>query len=118
MKRTTVALFAVLASLAMAAPSYADNHRRGHGPSHMDNRYQGHHGYRERPYNKHRHYNQYRHNHREYAYRGHWRSWNSWEAYRMQHRDRFRHGHYYRQDGHLMFRFCDNGACFFFSIGR
>jgi hypothetical protein len=108
MKRTTIALFSILASLAMAAPTYAAN------------RYHGQHGYHERPYNKQRHYNQYRHNHREYGYRGHWRSWKSWEAYRLQHRDRFRDGHYYRQDGHLMFRFCDphGGSCFFFSIGR
>jgi hypothetical protein len=31
-----------------------------------------------------------------------------------------RHGHYYREHSHLMFRFCepDTGNCFFFSIGR
>jgi hypothetical protein len=150
MKRTTILLFSLLGSLVMAAPSYADDHYRGHQDSrehqdyraqqdhrgrqdyrrHQDNRrdrdyrrhqdYRGQHGYRPRPYYEHRHYDRYRHGDRDYAYRGHWRSWNSWETYRREHRERFRHGHYYRQDGHLMFRFCDpqGGSCFFFSIGR
>lgn len=156
MRRTTLALFAVLASLTMAAPTYADNQyrdsgpphadnqyrhpqvsqadhqrrgpgrsrannrRRDHGRSRADNRYQGYRGYRERPYNRQRHYDRYRHDNRNYGYRGHWRSWNDWEAYRMRYHARFRDGRYYRQNGHLMFRFCDpqSGSCAFFSIGR
>jgi len=126
MKRTIIGLLVLLPTLAMAAPPHADNRARGHQDTRgqQDYRrqhdYRGQHGYRPRPYNQRRHYDHYRHDDRRYNYRGHWRSWKSWEAYRRQHHDRFRHGHYYRQDGHLMFRFCDpqGGSCFFFSIGR
>jgi hypothetical protein len=57
---------------------------------------------------------------RRYAYEEHWRSWNEWDRYRKQPPDIRKHGTYYRESGHLMFRFCDQdmGNCIFFSIGR
>jgi hypothetical protein len=77
-------------------------------------------GYRERPYNRGRHYGHYKHKGHLYDYRGHWRSWDQWDRYRRKHPDVYEHGHYYREKAHLMFRFCEPGTgnCFFFSIGR
>jgi hypothetical protein len=76
-------------------------------------------GYRRHPHDR---YHGYPHVYRdhEYHYEGHWRSWDDWEKYRSRYRQRFDHGRYYRDDGHLFFRFCDpgSGSCFFFSIGR
>lgn len=76
-------------------------------------------GYRERPYNKGRHYGQYDYKGHLYGYRGHWRSWEQWDRYRREHPDVYEQGHYYREKAHLMFRFCEPGTgnCFFFSIG-
>jgi len=108
MKRTVIALLCFLASIAVAIPAVAD---RG---------YAGYRGYRERPYDQHRHYeHQYYHDH-EYAYHGHWRSWNDWDDYARHNPWMYKHGRYYRERGHLMFRGCDpvSGSCFFFSIGR
>jgi hypothetical protein len=77
-------------------------------------------GYRERPYNKSRHYANYNYKGHRYDYRGHWRSWEQWDGYAKAHPDISRHGIYYRENTHLMFRFCEPGTsnCFFFSIGR
>lgn len=77
-------------------------------------------GYKEHPYDRGRHYGHYKHNRREYEYRGHWRSWDDWDRYARKHPRIYEHGHYYRENAHLMFRFCDpgGGGCFFFSIGR
>lgn len=77
-------------------------------------------GYRERPYDKHRLYVNYDHKGYRYDYHGHWRSWNQWDKYLKKHPQIYKHGRYYRQSTHLMFRFCDpgTGSCFFFSIGR
>ena len=76
-------------------------------------------GYRERPYNKGRHYGHYEYKGHLYDYRGHWRSWEQWDRYRREHPDAYEHGYYYREKAHLMFRFCEPGTgnCFFFSIG-
>jgi hypothetical protein len=81
--------------------------------------YRGYRGYRERPHDRGRHYGHYKHRGHRYDYEGHWRSWDQWDRY-ARHHDLYRHGHYYREGGHLMFRFCEPGseACFFFSIGR
>ena len=75
-------------------------------------------GYRRQPYD--RYYDHpYWHRKHEYHYEGHWNSWNDWERYRRRQPDRFHHGRYYREGGHLFFRFCEPmGVCFFFSIGR
>jgi hypothetical protein len=55
-----------------------------------------------------------------YHYDGHWDSYQNWEKYRQRYPARFRQGGYYRESGHLFFRFCDpvGASCFFFSIGR
>ena len=60
------------------------------------------------------------HRGRHYDYRGHWRSWDAWDGYYRAHPHWRRHGHYYHDGGHLMFRYCDPDAdgCFFFSIGH
>jgi hypothetical protein len=78
------------------------------------------HGYRERPYEKHRHYAHYKHRGHQYAYQGHWNSWKQWDRYAKAHPNVHKHGTYYREDAHLMFRFRDpvSGGFFFFSIGR
>jgi hypothetical protein len=82
--------------------------------------YHNYHGYRELPYDKHRHYGYQDYKGRRYNYQGHWRSWDQWDTYARKHPDMYRHGRYYREGAHLMFRFCDpgTGSCFFFSIGR
>jgi|GEM_PF-867556 len=81
--------------------------------------YQKHSGYRERPYDRHRLYVNYDHKGHRYDYHGHWRSWAQWDRYARKYPHIYRHGHYYRENAHLMFRFCDPGTgnCFFFSIG-
>jgi hypothetical protein len=88
---------------------------------HYDYRQPGHHprGYRTQP--RGRHYgNPHMVKGHSYHYDGHWNSWRDWEKYRSLHAARFHRGGYYRESGHLYFRFCDpaGGACFFFSIGR
>lgn len=110
MKRLIVAMLCFFASLAIAVPVIAKDYHRD---------YSGHHGYRERPYGK-RHYQRYEYRGHGYDYRGHWRSWDDWDRYAKQHPPLYKHGQYYREGGHLMFRFCDpgTGGCFFFSIGR
>ena len=78
-------------------------------------------GYQGRPYDQHRHYDRHEHRGRHYDYRGHWRSWDAWDGYYRAHPHLHRHGHYYHDGGHLMFRYCDpdaDGGCFFFSIGH
>ena len=77
-------------------------------------------GYRQRPYDKGRHYGYYNYKGHRYDYRGHWRSWDQWDRYAKAHPDISRHGTYYRENAHLMFRFCEPGTgnCIFFSIGR
>lgn len=88
-------------------------------PAFSDRDYRGQHGYRMNPYNKHLHYDHYSNRGHDYRYHGHWRSWQAWHDYRSRHPEAYRNGRYFRQDGHLMFRFCDPGSgCFFFSIGR
>jgi hypothetical protein len=82
--------------------------------------YHKHHGYREHPYDKGRHYGHYDFKGHRYGYHGHWRSWEEWDRYARQHPHIYEHGTYYRESAHLMFRFCDpgTGSCFFFSIGK
>lgn len=77
-------------------------------------------GYREGPYDRGRHYGQYKHKRQQYEYQGHWRSWDDWDRYSKKHPHIYEQGHYYRDNAHLMFRFCEpgGGGCFFFSIGR
>jgi hypothetical protein len=95
----------------------SDNHDRNDYRGHPD--YHENRGYRERPYDRGRHYGHYKYKDNRYAYQGHWRSWEEWDRYRRKHTDVYKHGHYYREKAHLMFRFCDPaGNCFFFSIGR
>jgi hypothetical protein len=82
--------------------------------------YQNHRGYRERPYDNRRHYEHQDYKGHRYAYHGHWRSWDQWDMYAKKHPTIYKHGTYYRENAHLMFRFCEPGTgnCFFFSIGR
>jgi hypothetical protein len=82
--------------------------------------YHKHNGYRERPYDKGRHYGHFDHKGHRYNYHGHWRSWEQWDRYAKRHPNIYRYGKYYREGTHLMFRFCDPGTdnCIFFSIGR
>ena len=82
--------------------------------------YNKHNGYSARPYGKNRRYDHYAYKGHRYDYHGHWKSWKQWDKYAKNHPDLYKHGHYYRENSHLMFRFCDplTGACFFFSIGR
>ena len=93
---------------------------RGRGEYRGRPDYRGYKGYRERPYGKNRHYAPYAYKGHRYSYRGHWRSWDEWDRYQRQHPDIRKHGRYYRESGHLMFRFSDprTGNSFFFSIGR
>lgn len=109
-------------------PQYRHNDRdhqkrpdkHGHGDHGRRPDYHNHHGYKERPYGQRRHYDRHHHNGHRYEYHGHWRSWKQWERYRKKHPHFYKQGHYYREDAHLMFRFCEpaTGNCFFFSIGR
>ena len=80
--------------------------------------YHKHHGYREHPYD-HRIYVNYDYKGHRYDYNGHWRSWEQFDRYAKKHPAIYKHGRYYRQSSHLMFRFCepDTGSCFYFSIG-
>ena len=82
--------------------------------------YHMHRGYRERPYAKHRNYGHYDYKGHRYDYQGHWRSWEQWDRYARKNPHIYKHGRYYREGGHLMFRFCElgTGNYFFFSIGR
>jgi hypothetical protein len=82
--------------------------------------YHKHRGYRERPYDKRRHYRHYDYKGHQYGYQGHWRSWEQWDRYAKKHPHIYKRGRYYRENTHLMFRFCEpgTGSCFFFSIGR
>jgi len=82
--------------------------------------YHAHSGYRDRPYDKRRHYGHYDYKRHRYDYHGHWRSWDQWNKYARKHPHIYKHGRYYRENAHLMFRFCEPGTgnCFFFSIGR
>jgi hypothetical protein len=90
------------------------------GPALADRDFDDHPGYRGRPFNEHRHYEHYDHRGRDYAYRGHWRSWHDWDDYYHRHPWLREHGRYYHDDGYLMFRYCDRDGdgCFFFSIGN
>ena len=82
--------------------------------------YHEHRGYKIRPYDKRRHYGRYDHKGHRYDYQGHWRSWDQWDRYARKHPQIYKRGRYYRENAHLMFRFCEPGTgnCFFFSIGR
>jgi hypothetical protein len=108
MKKLAVSVLSLLAGMAIATPALAA----------WD--YSGHHGYRDRPYDMHRHYDRYHRHDHDYHYRGHWRSWKDWNAFYRDHPRWHGRGHYYRESGHLMFRICDPdiGGCMFFSIGR
>ena len=135
MKKMIIAAFVIFFSIATAIPAISkDGNRNSHGSrdykaqpknpprQNYKNRpdYYNQRGYKQRPYNKGRHYGHYDYRGHRYAYRGHWRSWQQWNDYKKKHPNLYRHGTYYRENAHLMFRFCDpgTGGCFFFSIGR
>jgi hypothetical protein len=97
-----------------------DYKKRSDNHGHNDyNDYREHRGYRERPYDRGRHYGHYKYKGYQYDYHGHWRSWEQWDRYRREYPHKFEHGHYYRENAHLMFRYCEPGTgnCFFFSVG-
>ena len=114
MKKLIVSIGCLSAVLVLAMPTYADN-RFGD-----DGRYRDYRGYKERPYDRGRHYQHYEHRKHQYSYRGHWRSWDEWDRYARRHPEMRRYGRYYYDGPHLMFRTCDPGynTCIFFSIGR
>lgn len=109
MKKLLVASLCFLFFSGVAAPSLAAQPDYGH-----------YRGYHRHPYETNRHYNRFDYRGHPYVYRGHWRSWNDWNAFRRHSPGIYRDGRYYRDHGHLMFRYCDphGGGCFFFSIGR
>jgi hypothetical protein len=125
MKRMIIVALSFFFLFATAIPVISkENNRntnnRGHSnyqKQHVDKR-QSHDN--NRNYNHHsRNYKYHNYNGRRYNYKGHYGSWNQWDSYRRQHPDVVRHGSYYREGGHLMFRFSDPiGNYFFFSIGR
>jgi hypothetical protein len=101
------------------------------GENHKHSHERDRHKYEKRPeYHKYRGYNEHPYDHRlyvnydykghRYDYHGHWRSWKQWDRYARKHPHIYKHGKYYRQNTHLMFRFCEPGTgnCFYFSIGR
>jgi hypothetical protein len=108
-KKMILVMVCFFGFLAIAFPAVADR----------DN-YSGHHGYKEHPYERSRHYEPYDHEGHRYDYHGHWRSWNDWDDYARHHPWMYNDGRYYHEGGHLMFRVCEPGTpnCFFFSIGR
>lgn len=112
MKWATMAAFVFLFGMGPASPALADDDR------YRD--YRGYDGYRDRPYNKNRHYRHHEYRGKGYTYQGHWRSWDEWDRYSRNHPDVRRHGRYYHEGSHLMFRSCPpgSGTCLFFSIGR
>ena len=135
MKRMIIAALSLFFLLATAIPVISKDYNRDtHGrrdykerpdnPSRHDYKkrpdYQNHRGYRERPYDNRRHYEHYDYKKHRYNYHGHWRSWEQWDNYAKKHPTIYKHGTYYRENAHLMFRFCEPGTsnCFFFSIGK
>lgn len=108
MNRIASASICLLVAMTVSAPALADRD------------YKGRPGYREHPYDKHRRYQHHEHRGQRYAYQGHWRSWDDWDGYYRANPWLRRHGRYYQDGGHLMFRFCDPdvSGCFYFSIGR
>ena len=135
MKKMMIAAFVSFFLIATATPAISKNSNRDsqgrrdykahpNTPPRQNykNRpgYYNHRGYRARPYDNRRHYGHYDYKGHGYSYHGHWRSWKQWDDYARKHPDIYRHGHYYRENAHLMFRFCEpgTGGCFFFSIGR
>ena len=135
MKRMIIAVLSAFFLMAIATPVISkdynrDTHNRRNDKRHLDNphrhnnnkrpNYQNHRGYREHPYDRHRSYGHYDYKGHRYDYHGHWRSWEQWDNYSRKHPNIYKHGTYYHESAHLMFRFCDpgTGGCFFFSIGR
>ena len=121
MKKVIIAACGVLAVLAVATSAQASDRDRDYdrGRYHDYDRWDG---YRDRPYDRGRHHYQNRHHeHRghRYVYQGHWRSWDEWDRYTRHHPELRRHGRYYYEGTHLMFRTCpDRDTCLYFSIGR
>ncbi len=120
MKRSIIVLSILVAGLALAPATMADDRRDGERRHEYGHDYRGHHGYRNRPYERNRHYRRDGHRQHRYDYHGHWRSWGDFEHYMRRNPHLRRHGHYYHDGVHLMFRTCppDTGMCIFFSIGR
>jgi len=111
MNRIMMSVFCFFALITIALPATAKDRYRD---------FDGHHGYRERPYDRGRHYGHYKHKGHQYDYYGHWRSWDDWDRYTRKYPHLRRYGRYYHDGPHLMYRFCDPdaGTCIFFSIGR
>lgn len=114
MKNTILTVGCLSVVLAIAVPAFSDEHEDYY------ERYRDYKGYKERPYDRGRHYGYHHHRDHRYHYRGHWRSWNEWDHYARKHPDVRRHGRYYYDGPHLMFRSCppETNSCIFFSIGR
>lgn len=111
MNRFIITVACLCVGLSVAAPSFAKDYHH---------KFKDYKGYKKHPYDRKRHYDHHEHHDHRYAYRGHWRSWLEWDHYLRQHPELHRHGRYYHDGVHLMFRTCDPGTntCIFFSIGR
>jgi hypothetical protein len=115
MKKLFLFLFAIFISIILVTPVNAgrgdkgsqrgnQSYERQHGPMHYGQ------GYR---------FNHYDHrNYHPRNYRGHWRSWHEWDDHYRNHRNWYRDGRYYRENGFLYFEFENDGQRFCFSIGR
>ncbi len=135
MKKTMIAAFVFFFLFATAMPAMSKDVNRGNQgrraykehPNNPDRSgyknhpgYSNQRGYRQRPYNSRRHYGHYDYRGHRYSYQGHWRSWKQWDEYARKHPNFYKYGRYYRENTHLMFRFCEPGTgnCIFFSIGK
>ena len=135
MKRMIIAALSVFFLFATSLPAMSKDYKRdtqgrkdlkgrsdnrGGGDYKKRSDYYNHRGYREHPYESRRHYGHYNYKKHRYDYHGHWRSWEQWDSYARKRPNIYKHGTYYRENAHLMFRFCEpgTGSCFFFSIGR
>jgi hypothetical protein len=101
-----------------------DNDGRGYGHDRRNDKkdrdYRNHRGYRPKPFDRGRVYVHHEHRGHRYEYHGHWSSWDHWDRYAKSHPAIIVNGNYYRENAHLMFRFCEPGTanCVFFSIGK
>ena len=121
MKKSAIVASCLALMMAVSLPALSDDRGQGQGYERYRD-YDRYDGYRDRPYDKGRHH--YRHRHHEhrghsYVYQGHWRSWDEWDRYLSHRPELRRHGRYYYEGVHLMFRTCpEPGTCLYFSIGR
>lgn len=131
MKKLIISIVILIFSLTLIptvdAGQRDKGNKKGNRDRYQERSYKDPHGgrYQHRRYKKNRghHYGHYKKGpfgrHYEKNYRGHWRSWRHWDDHYSKNRHRYPKGGYYHDNyGFLMFKFCDQGACFSFSIGH